>query len=227
MDSPRTRSCTPRVWRGLGSGGRAVAGRRCRRRGCATPALPAGLGDQVGQGGLVGPGPDRLGEVDVGVRAASETARAIGGSALIRYSTYTVRNGAQVGWLNSQTTSRPPGRVTRQHLAQPGLGVDDVAQPEGDRDRVEGAVGERQPGPVAGGERQVRPVPPCRPGACRARSRTGTTVGARVGERLARGARCRPRGRAPARPAAAPTASMTSLRQRRSWPSESTSLVTS
>ena len=104
------------------------------------------------------------------------------------------------GELNSQTTSRPPGLVTRSISRRPGVGVDHVAQPEGDRHRVEGVVGERQPGAVAGRERQVRPVllaDPQHPdrevarddGGAAGRGTAGTTC------------RCRPRGRGPARPA--------------------------
>ena len=80
------------------------------------------------------------------------TARATAGSARIRYSTYTVRNGVQTGWENSQTTSRPPGRVTRCISRERRVDVDHVAQPERDRDRVESVVPERQPGRVGGGE---------------------------------------------------------------------------
>ena len=36
-----------------------------------------------------------------------------------RYSEYTRRNGAHVGWENSHTTKRPPGRVTRSNSRSP------------------------------------------------------------------------------------------------------------
>ena len=130
-----------------------------------------------------------------------ETARAIGG-----------QRAHQV--LDVDRAERRPGRVAEladdqpaagpghpAHLAQAGERVDDVAQPERDRDRVEGVVGERQPGPVAGGERQVRAGPSCRPGACRARSRTAPR--SRRGRRTAGSTcRCRRPGRGPGRPAA-------------------------
>ena len=136
-----------------------------------------------------------------------------------------MRNGAQVGWLNSQTTSRPPGRVTRRISRSPAERVDDVAQPEGDRDGVEGVVGERQLGAVAGRERQVRPglladLEHAEGEVARHHGR------AAVGERLARRAGA---GREVEDPLPRPRVDGGDdrRRQRRSWPSESTSLVTS
>ena len=57
---------------------------------------------------------------------------------------------------NSQTTSRPPGLVTRRISMQGGDGVGDVAQTEGDGHGVEAVVGVRQLEPVAGHEGQPR-----------------------------------------------------------------------
>ena len=163
--------------------------------------VPTG-GDLGRQAGLVGPGADRLGEVDVrvGVRGHGPCHR--------RQCTHQVLDvddaeRRQIGGLNSHTTSRPPGRVTRRISRSARIGVDDVAQPERDRHRVEGVVGEREGGRVARGEGEVGTAS-CRPAACRPRSRTGPRSHRRRGTAGTR-SRYRRRGPAPALPGSAST----------------------
>ena len=132
-----------------------------------------------------------------------------------------VRNDALTGRLNSQTTSRPPGRVTRSELAQRGRGVGDVAQPEGHRHGVERAVGERQPRGVGGDERQVGAAARRPSRSMPSEKSAGTTWTPASAQRLARTCRCRRRCRGPARPGRASTAAIgrgaaTGRRRRRS-----------
>ena len=82
-----------------------------------------------------------------------------------------MRNGCQVGVENSQTTSVPPGLVTRRISLSAAGGVLDVAQPERDGDRIEAGVGVRQLECVGGDEAQTRAGAACRPAACRGRDR--------------------------------------------------------
>ena len=116
-------------------------------------ALPAGVGDQVGEALLVGPGPDRLGEVDVGVRRGRDRAgdrRAAPSSGTRGRRCGTARH---VGWLNSQTTSRPPGRVTRSISRSPATGSTMLRSPKEivTASKVSSANGSRVPSPAVNG----------------------------------------------------------------------------
>src|SRR3954447_4686153 len=114
----------------------------------------------------------------------------------MRYSTYNVRNGAHVGWLNSQTTSRPPGRVTRSISRRPAAGSTMLRSPKEmvTASKVSSANGRRVPSPAGKGRWGRCPLPTW--SIPRAKSQ-GTTsapasangwLGAGVGERLAGGA---------------------------------------
>ena len=121
---------------------------------------------------LVGPGLDRLGEVDVGRPGCELTrGRPAGSDAHQVLGVDRAERPPLAGWLNSQTTSRPPGRVTRSNSRRAPLDVGDVAQPERHRHGVEGVVRERQAHRVGRGERQVGAAPVAHRAACRARSR--------------------------------------------------------
>ena len=116
--------------------------------------------------GLVGPGPDRLGQVDVGVRVAAtprapSAAAPASGTPCRAVANSAVRRRGELAHHQPAAGPRHP-----RHLAQPRRVVDDVAQPEADGDRVEHAVGERQPRGVTGDLGHVaapRPRPACRP----------------------------------------------------------------
>ena len=188
----------------------------------ATRAQPAAA-IRAASAGLVGPGPDRLGEVDVGVGVAATPrgrppAAPASGTRCRRCG--TARHVGVAELADHQPAAGPghPG-----HLAQRRVGVGDVAQPEGDGHRVEGGVGERQPQRVAGEQRQRRARPACRPAACRGRSRAA--------DRVRAGLRRTPRWRRRCRRARSSTRSPgrsverragSARRQRRSCPSEST-----
>ena len=137
------------------------------------------------------------------------------------------RNGRQVGVENSQTTSGPPGRVTRRSSASAAAGVLDVAQPEGDGHRVEAAVGERQ-------LQARRPPRSCSAGfgaggrpAASEREVGGHHGRPGVGERLARGAGAGGEVEDPLAGPGVDRLDARALRQARSWPRDSTSLARS
>ena len=103
--------------------------------------------------GLVGPGPDRLGEVDVGVGARADGRGRWAGAPSSGTRRRAVRNGAHVGWLNSQTTSRPPGRVTRSISRRPAAGSTMLRSPNEmvTASKVSSPNGSRVPSPAVNG----------------------------------------------------------------------------
>ena len=135
------------------SGGGAVQGDDAAGEVAPLRALPAGLA-RSGRRGRAGRA--RRGSTRRGRRRRPGRRRPRGrsaGSAFMRYSTYTVRNGAQVGWLNSQTTSRPPGRVTRRSSRSPASGSTMLRSPNEivTASKVSSANGSRVPSPAVNG----------------------------------------------------------------------------
>ena len=72
-----------------------------------------------------------------------------------------MRNGAQVGWLNSQTTSRPPGRVTRRISRRPASGSTMLRSPKEivTASKVSSANGSRVPSPAVNGSAGLACLP--------------------------------------------------------------------
>ena len=174
------------------------------------PARPSG---SAAQRQLVGPGTDRLGEVDVRLRdrrlpAGRRRAAPASGSRCT-----TIRHGRQVGCENSQTSRRPPCRVTRSISARADVDVDDVAQPERDRHGVERPVGEGQPGGISGDEPQIGPPGPAHPQhAEREVAGDGQRAGSRRTARWR--CRCRPARSSTRSPGRRSSACQTARRQR-------------
>src|SRR5947208_17112656 len=109
-----------------GSPGRAVECDDAAGEVAPLRALPPGLGDRVGEGRLVRPGPDRLGQVDVGVWTRGDRA----GDR--RQRTHQVLDVGDpegvpggVAELADDEPAAGPGHSA--HLAQAGERVDDVA----------------------------------------------------------------------------------------------------
>ena len=123
---------------------------------------PAGRGDPARQrrAGPARPGSTRPGRRTR--RGCSTPRRATGGQGAHQVAAGRPCGTARsTGWLNSHTTSRPPGRVDPGHLAQRRVGVDDVAQPERDgrpRRRRRRRTAARSASPASSGT--VRPASP-------------------------------------------------------------------
>ena len=118
-----------------------------------------GVGDLTRQLSLVGPRPDRLGQIHIGIRVRRHRPRdprqRLHQVLLVGGGEQPIRRRRELA--HHQPTARP--RHPR-HLAQPRGVVDDVAQPEADGHRVEHPVGERQPRRVARDLRhRARPAP--------------------------------------------------------------------
>ena len=158
----------------------------------ATFDQPASL-QPVGEGGLVGPGADGLGEIDVRVRVGGHRA----GDRRQRPHQVLGVDGAErrpgrVRELADHDPAAGPGHPVQ--LAQRRVRVLHVAQPEGDRHGVEGVVLEGQLRRVARGERQPGVLALADPEHAEGEV-AGHDVGAGARRRAATRCRCRPPGR--------------------------------
>ena len=110
---------------------------------------PACVGDPMRERRLVGPRADRLGQIHVrvGIRRhrPRDPRQRLHQVLLVRGREQRVRRRGELAH------HQPPARPSHpRHLSQACGVVDDVAQPEADRHRIEHPVGERQPRRVAG-----------------------------------------------------------------------------
>ena len=123
---------------------------RLRHRTADHPAR----GDLVGQVGLVGPGPNRLGKIDIGFRIARHRPR--NPRQRLHQVLLVGRGEKPIGGRGELADHQPAaGPGDPGHLAQRLVTFGDVAQPEADGDRVENVVVERQSGGVAGDLRHL------------------------------------------------------------------------
>ena len=145
---------------------------------------PTGLDHAQSQASLIGPGPDRLGEVDVRLGVGGDPLgdarqglhQVVGVDRLER----SPGGGAELAHHDATAAASDA-----QQLAETLDGVVDVAQPERDRDRVERVVAERQGHAIAGHEGEVATgfLADCEHAEGEVAGHDG---GSGVGERLAR-----------------------------------------
>jgi hypothetical protein len=141
----------------------------------------------------------------------------------MRYSTKAVRNGFQVGWLNSQTTIRPPGRVTRRISVRATCGSAVLRSPKEmvTASKEASANGSRSASPAT----RSTPLPRPTRSIPREKSQPTTRAPLRASATLLVAV---PAARSSTvSPAVSRSASATAVRQPRSWPSDSTVLVRS